>query len=179
MDANAVIMVAPLNVVKESNEYFKPYPILFNSPQVLDFVYEQYAVLKSVEESTYRSGNRSYKGAVYYSVDRESIVKYEQINAKGDFSATEFLHGLGYAPCFKTYGIIVKDGVDDALYSSRIAPIVPSLNEAAREWSDLQAEVVRGDIVRVRHQVAEVILYPEAGHLLSNVTTACDTHTFY
>lgn len=32
-------------------------------------------------------------------------------------------------------------------------------------------EVVRGDIVRVRHQVAEVILYPEAGHLLSNVTT--------
>lgn len=143
MDANAVIMVAPLNVVKESNEYFKPYPMLFNSPQVLDYVHGQYAVLKSIEESTYRSGNRNYKGAVYYSVDRESIVKYEQINAKGDFSATEFLHGLGYSPCLKTFGIILQDGVDDALYSSRIAPIVPSLNEAAREWSDLQAEVVQ------------------------------------
>lgn len=32
-------------------------------------------------------------------------------------------------------------------------------------------ETVRGDIIRVRHQVAEVVLYPQAGHLLSNVTT--------
>ena len=32
-------------------------------------------------------------------------------------------------------------------------------------------ETVRGDVIRVRHQVAEVVLYPEAGHLLSNVTT--------
>jgi hypothetical protein len=32
-------------------------------------------------------------------------------------------------------------------------------------------ETVRGDVVRVRHQVGETILYPEAGHLLSNVTT--------
>jgi hypothetical protein len=143
MDANAIIMVAPLNVVRESNEYFKPYPMLFNSPQVMDYVHNELAVLKSIEESTYRSGNRNYKGAVYYSVDRESIVKYEQINAKGDFSATEFFHGLGYVPCVKTFGVITRDGIDDALYTSRISPIVPSLNEAAREWSDLQAEVVQ------------------------------------
>ena len=32
-------------------------------------------------------------------------------------------------------------------------------------------ENVRGDVIRVRHQVAEVVLYPEAGHLLSNITT--------
>ena len=32
-------------------------------------------------------------------------------------------------------------------------------------------ERVRGDVVRVRHQVAEVVLYPQAGHLLSNITT--------
>jgi hypothetical protein len=32
-------------------------------------------------------------------------------------------------------------------------------------------EIVRSDIVRVRHQVAEVVLYPQAGHLLSNITT--------
>jgi hypothetical protein len=32
-------------------------------------------------------------------------------------------------------------------------------------------ETVRGDVIRVRHQVAEVVLYPEAGHLLSNITT--------
>jgi hypothetical protein len=32
-------------------------------------------------------------------------------------------------------------------------------------------ETVRGNVIRVRHDVDEVILYPQAGHLLSNVTT--------
>ena len=32
-------------------------------------------------------------------------------------------------------------------------------------------ERVRGDVIRVRHDVDEVVLYPQAGHLLSNVTT--------
>lgn len=32
-------------------------------------------------------------------------------------------------------------------------------------------EVVRANIVRVRHDVDEVVLYPQAGHLLSNITT--------
>lgn len=32
-------------------------------------------------------------------------------------------------------------------------------------------ETVRGNVIRVRHDVAEVVLYPQAGHLLSNITT--------
>lgn len=32
-------------------------------------------------------------------------------------------------------------------------------------------ESVRADIIRVRHDVDEIVLYPEAGHLLSNITT--------
>lgn len=32
-------------------------------------------------------------------------------------------------------------------------------------------ESVRSDIIRVRHDVDEVVLYPQAGHLLSNITT--------
>jgi hypothetical protein len=32
-------------------------------------------------------------------------------------------------------------------------------------------EGIRGDVIRVRHDVDEMILYPQAGHLLSNVTT--------
>lgn len=32
-------------------------------------------------------------------------------------------------------------------------------------------EVVRGNVIRVRHDVDEVVLYPQAGHLLSNITT--------
>lgn len=32
-------------------------------------------------------------------------------------------------------------------------------------------ETVRGNVIRVRHDVDELVLYPEAGHLLSNITT--------
>ena len=32
-------------------------------------------------------------------------------------------------------------------------------------------ETVRADIIRVRHDVDELVLYPQAGHLLSNITT--------
>lgn len=32
-------------------------------------------------------------------------------------------------------------------------------------------EAIRSDVVRIRHDVAELVLYPEMGHLLSNVTT--------
>jgi len=32
-------------------------------------------------------------------------------------------------------------------------------------------ETIRGDVIRVRHDVDELILYPEAGHLLANITT--------
>jgi hypothetical protein len=32
-------------------------------------------------------------------------------------------------------------------------------------------EVVRGDVIRVRHDVDEIVLYKEAAHMLSNVTT--------
>jgi len=32
-------------------------------------------------------------------------------------------------------------------------------------------EIVRGNIIRVRHDVDEVVLYAQAGHLLSNITT--------
>ncbi len=36
---------------------------------------------------------------------------------------------------------------------------------------EYREEKVRSQIFRVRHDVAEVVLYPQAGHLLSNVTT--------
>ena len=36
---------------------------------------------------------------------------------------------------------------------------------------DYREEAVRGGVIRVRHDVDEIVLYPQAGHLLSNVTT--------
>lgn len=43
-----------------------------------------------------------------------------------------------------------------------------AIGGAIEEYRD---ETVRSSIIRVRHDVDEVVMYPQAGHLLSNVTT--------
>ena len=43
-----------------------------------------------------------------------------------------------------------------------------SIGGAVESYRD---ESVRSDVLRVRHDVDEIVLYPEAGHLLSNITT--------
>lgn len=143
MDAGAMVLVIPINETKADNEYWKPYPTIYNSPNVLDYVPDQYAVFKSQEKSTYKSGNRTYQGEVFISVDTVSYVRYEQIDAKGSFRATEYIHNLGELPVVRLNGMILKDGIGDALYTSRIHSMVPSLNEAAREYSDHAAEIVQ------------------------------------
>ena len=43
-----------------------------------------------------------------------------------------------------------------------------SIGGTIEEYEDLRA---RGRVIRVRHDTDEVVMYPQAGHLLSNVTT--------
>jgi hypothetical protein len=43
-----------------------------------------------------------------------------------------------------------------------------SIGGTIEEYRD---ETVRSAIIRVRHDVDEVVMYPQAGHLLSNITT--------
>jgi hypothetical protein len=38
-------------------------------------------------------------------------------------------------------------------------------------FEEYREEAVRGKVLRVRHQVQELILYPQAGHLLTAITT--------
>lgn len=143
MDANAMVLMMPQNMYKQPNEYFRPIPVLFNSPFVLDYKDEEFAVLRSSEKSSYRSGNRTYHGEIYYTVDQQSICKYSQIDSKGNFAVEEWFHNLGYLPVVRLNGMILRDSINDSLFTSRIHSMVPSLNEAAREYSDLQAEIVQ------------------------------------
>lgn len=143
IDANALILIMPNNWNKKENEYFQPYPLIFNSDLILDYEENNYVVLKSKEVSKYKSGNRYFDGAIYYFVDNTTIEKYSQIDSKASFKVETFVHNLGYLPIVRTHGVIYEDSIDDTLYTSRIQSIVASLNEAAREYSDLQAEIVQ------------------------------------
>lgn len=44
-------------------------------------------------------------------------------------------------------------------------------SQAAGTIESYREEAVRGEVIRVRHDTDEIVLYKEAGHLLSNITT--------
>lgn len=152
LDANAVILVAPLNTDKAASEYYKPFPTIFNSPQVVDFRDGQYCVLISSETVPYQVFDErgqplqwAYDGVKMHIVDTEGITTYVQTGAR--FAMTRlgepYLHGLGEMPAFKVAGIYYKDIDRTVINVSRINDMVPHLNEMVRIYSDLQAEFVQ------------------------------------
>ena len=102
-----------------------------------------------------KKGNKMVeeKGKAIYVVDTVSVQKYEQIDSKGNMNLViDYKHELGYMPCFKLGGVICESQGSNYLFKSRISGILPELNEAIREYSDLQASKV----LQVHHGYADV-----------------------
>jgi hypothetical protein len=148
IDANAVIMVVPNNIGAElTNDYYKPVATVFNSSQVL--YYEdggEFAVLKSHEKSDLMKddGTIAYqKGDVFYFVTTTDFSRFDQ-DKDGSYKRTKYLvHNKGKLPVFKIRGQFLKQFENSTINESRISGMLPSLDDAAREYSDLQASKVQ------------------------------------
>lgn len=146
IDANGICVVMPLEFVVPENQYLKPFPFIFNSSHVMDYVENDYCVIESIDKASYKteSGATRNDGKRFWVIDTVSIIRYDQINEKGDIAATiTFKHGLGYMPAFRLGGIYLKSIDQVPIWESRINSIVPQLNKAAREDNDLDISVVR------------------------------------
>lgn len=134
IDPNAVVLVMPLDIDVDQNEYLRPYPYLFECCDVLDFVPEEYAILNNPE------GTKLYRdGKSLYVVTMDRIQKWEQISAKNFVITFEYEHNLNLLPAFKLGGLIGKSHGRNFLFESRIKGVLPNLNEAVAEYTDLQA----------------------------------------
>lgn len=143
IDPNAVLFVRPLSFDVEETDYLKPYPYIFPAAEVLDYVEDDYAVLRNPEGSKFYIRNKIQTGESYYFVTSERIFKYDQIDSKKNFDLTlDYEHGLGMLPVFKIGGILIDRTDNYALYESLLSGMVPELDEAIREYSDLQAAMV-------------------------------------
>lgn len=130
IDANAAVLTLPTNWEKQDNQYYEPYPMIFNSEDVLDYKEGLYYLLKEHDEDK------------YWMIQPDII----QIFEVKDYAVREVFqmpNTLGYIPVRHLYGMIIENYKDRALYESRISGIVPKMNEALREYSDLQAEIVQ------------------------------------
>ncbi len=164
-DPNGVILVMPLETEVEPTEYLRPFPTIFDCCDVVEFVAEDHAILNDQAGCYYqvRAGNKTkmVKGKSYYVVDTVSIIKYDQTDAKGNMTlVAEYKHGLGRLPVFKLGGTICEAQGSNYMYESRICGILPELDEAVREYSDLQA-------AKVLH------VYPEPWQYTNNECTKC------
>lgn len=147
IDANGIIAVVPLEMPQSTSEYVRPVAQFFDSDQVVDYQEGRYVVLKSRDTSTvtYASGKvANTNGAIYYVITANQIARYEQITTKGDLQAVQIYdHNIGCVPAFKAGGLFYARLNNDTVFESRISGMIPCLDEAAREYSDLQAEIVQ------------------------------------
>ncbi len=146
VDANAIEAIWPINrELQSSTEFLKPFSLIFHSDQVLDYAMDDYAVLLSTDSYIYRDKNNTQReGMVIYIVDTGRVQRWVQV----DYDKTMRLewsydHGLGYAPIRRLGGVFYKAYDNIFVYKSRIQAMVPRLKEAARIYSDLQAEIVQ------------------------------------
>jgi len=130
IDANAVVLTLPTRFEVAENEYYTPYPMIFESEYVIDYKEDKYYLLKNDDDDS------------YWMVQPDVIQLFE-VKERVAREVFQMVNPLGYIPVRTMYGLVLENYRDGALYESRISGIVPKLNEAVREYSDLQAEVVQ------------------------------------
>jgi hypothetical protein len=142
IDPNAVVLVTPIYTEGvKATDFLEPFTSVYNSCDVIDFREQEYAILRIPEGCTYMAQHRKVKiGKSYYVLNALTIERYDQIDDKGNFEITYlYEHNLNYLPAFKVGGVICNSAQNMFMYESRIAGILPNLNEAIAEYTDLQA----------------------------------------
>lgn len=144
IDANAVIAVIPLNSII-GTEYSMPVPILFNSDQVMEYnEKEKFAILKSKRKVNYYDESNTAKiGDIFYYIDDAEIIIYEQ-GAQGFTPTFQQPNTIGNQwPVFKVKSEAFKQYDNMSLCRSRLDAMVPFLDEAACEYSDLKGSKIQ------------------------------------
>lgn len=160
VDPNAVGFVYVPTTKTEENEYVEPVCEIFTSEYIVDYLPENYAVLKIASGAKYYNENTLVTGTSFYVITTERIMRYDQISAKDFAKKMDVPHELGELPVFQLKGIVIDHCSKGFQYESRIAAMLPELDEAIREYSDLQA-------AKVLH------IYPERWEYTQNECTQC------
>jgi hypothetical protein len=143
IDANSVCAVILKSLPQSAAEYVRPEVEIFSSKQIMSYSPGEYYALLSSDVVVYKSGNnRNYEGRVYYIVTDTHIARYEERGGT-PIQTLLYEHGFGELPVFRVGGVYFDRKNNDIIQESRIAGMVPFLDEAAREYSDLQAEIVQ------------------------------------
>lgn len=151
-DPNGLILVMPYEYYMSKdelakfpeNEYKKPIAIFIPSEAVLDYVYNEHAFIHSNEKFKYiDKEGKEKEGHVYWLIEKGSLTK---VFVKQDktFETPEIFAPLPAKDlaCWRIGGKYREQHGITPIFDSYVSPMLPSLDQAARESSDLDAAVV-------------------------------------
>lgn len=143
-DANGLVLWMPKDKNLLTTDYLKPIPIVFYTDRILSYVVDDHCILRSYETITVSNGNGTTTEKELFMLVTDSQIEYYYIDIKGNVINVPdmtYVHGLGYMPIVGFRGLHRLTTGNYNLLESRIYPVVPRLNEMAREYSDQQANI--------------------------------------
>lgn len=147
IDAGAICVILPINLNTQNNtdnEYYKPLPLIINSEYVFEFIPDQLFIWDSDTECKYYNGKEEKDGFIYYALTDTHFYQYNQIDDEGNFKVEfELKHDLNYLPAFGIGAVVTEFSNNERMFETRVSGMIPNLNEAVREYSDSQAEMVQ------------------------------------
>lgn len=143
LSGNTVCALIPQNTVVASNDHVKPVARLFPPDKVVVPPEMGYVVLQDEKELYTIAGTVIKTVKIFHVLDEINYSRWEHVEADRYQLVDSFKHNIGELPAWKIKGQYLKTKSGVIIYDSRLDPMVSSLDEAAREYSDLQAEVVQ------------------------------------
>jgi hypothetical protein len=142
-DPNGVLFCYPKEIGVAEGTYLQPIVQVIDSVHVLDFVYNDYAVMVNPTGCTYETRSGKQPGKSFYVVTTKRIIRYDQVDGRQTMMpVVDYVHDFDELPVYKIGAVIADVKGSLSLYESRISGIIPEFDEAIREYSDLQAATV-------------------------------------
>ena len=141
-DPNGIYVVMPKSKAA-ANEYLKPEISFIPSQRVYDWT-DDHIVYRTERMVRYTNEKGdAFLEATIMVLTKEKITEWVRTGEKSWREDLLITHNFNEFPAVKAGGMI-KEVVDGwPIYDSFLKPMLPRLDEAAREYSDLQAEVVQ------------------------------------
>ncbi len=141
-DPNGAIVTIPLEFEVASNEFLRPFAQYIPSKNILFYEPGQAIAYKSNRVVELKTKNGMKFVPVFMIVSTEGIWESMQSNEDGAFGLNQVMAFNMDLPVILNGGVIDKLINNIPLYNSFLDPMLPRLDEAAREYSDMQAEVI-------------------------------------
>lgn len=159
-DPNAMIVVMPLDWDVPDGELVRPFAHIISCKDVFEFKENQCAVFRSPFETSFKDKDgKSVSSPILVSVDKDMYVEFKQV-APEQFIMVEHPHNIGTMPAILMGGINKSDSVFAPFYESFVRGMLPALDSAAENSSDLTASMVQH-------------LYPTMWYIAGEKCSAC------